>query len=161
MKLINSNYEIIEPVDYSLENLYKFVELCGRVCYKSEDKITSDSATKFVDRLIKSGHTSVLEHGTIYLYREFDSNKLPEQDFHGWTQMYVDNPYSMISITYRTDGVYQVYVTTNYRVIIENGLNDDLKYMVDHPMDGHERRYTVRFVCDRGVSQRLQKQTTT
>ena len=73
MKLINSNYEIIEPVDYSLENLYKFVELCGRVCYRSEDKITSDSAAKFVDRLIKSGHTSVLEHATVYLKLHLES----------------------------------------------------------------------------------------
>lgn len=101
MKLINSNYEIIEPVDYSLENLYKFVELCGRCCYHSYDRITSDSATKFIDRMIKSGHTSTLEHGTIYLYREFDSNKLEEQDYHGWTQTYIDNPYSVIRTTYR------------------------------------------------------------
>ena len=152
MKLINSSYEIIEPESYRLEDVYKHIELCGRVCYKSEDKITPDSSTKFVDRMSKSGHTSVLEHGTIYLYREFDSNKLAEQDYHGWTQIYVDNPYSVISITYRTDGVYQVYVTTNYRVIVENALEDDLQYIVDQPMDRHERRYTVRFVCDRGVS---------
>ena len=152
MKLINSSYEIVEPKSYSLEDVYKHIELCGRVCYKSEDKITPDSSTKFVDRMIKSGHMSTLEHGTVYLYREFDSNKLAEQDYHGWTQIYVDNPYSVISITYRTDGVYQVYVTTNYRVIVENRLEDDLQYIVDQPMDGHERRYTVRFVCDRGVS---------
>lgn len=152
MKLINSSYEIIEPKSYDLDSVFKHIELCGRVCYKSEDKITPDSATKFVDRMIKSGHTSVLEHGTIYLYREFDSNKLEEQDYHGWTQIYIDNPYSIISITYRTDGVYQVYVTTNYRVIIENALEDDLQYIVDQPMDLHERRYTVRFICDRRVS---------
>ena len=152
MKLINSSYEIVEPKSYSLEDVYKHIELCSRVCYKSEDKITPDSSTKFVDRMIKSGHMSTLEHGTVYLYREFDSNKLAEQDYHGWTQIYVDNPYSVISITYRTDGVCQVYVTTNYRVIVENGLEDDLQYMVDQPMNHHERRYTVRFVCDRGVS---------
>lgn len=152
MKLINSSYEIIEPEFYDLGSVFKHIELCGRVCYKSEDKITPNSSTKFVDRMIKSGHTSVLEHGTIYLYREFDSNKLAEQDYHGWTQIYVDNPYSTISMMYRTDGVYQVYVTTNYRVIVENALEDDLQYIVDQPMDHHERRYTVRFVCDRGVS---------
>ena len=152
MKLINSSYEIIEPKSYDLGSVFKHIELCGRVCYKSEDKITPDSATKFVDRMIKSGHTSVLEHGTIYLYREFDIDKLSEQDFFGWVQMYVGNPYSVTSITYRTDGMYQIYVTTNYRVIIENGLEDDLQYIVDQPMDHHERRYTVRFICDRGVS---------
>ena len=152
MKLINSSFEIITPESYSLDNVFKMIELCGRCCYHSYDKITPDSSTKFVDRMIKSGHLSSLEHGTIYLYREFDGNKLAEQDYDGWTQMYVNNPYSVIGIKYRTDGVYQVYVTTNYRVIIENALEDDLQYMVDQPMDHHERRYTVRFVCDRGVS---------
>lgn len=152
MKLIDSSYEIIEPKSYDLGSVFKHIELCGRVCYRSYDKITPDSATKFVDRMIKSGHTSTLEHGTIYLYREFDGNKLAEQDYDGWTQMYINNPYSVIRRTYRTDGVYQVYVTTNYRVIIENGLEDDLQYIVDQPMDHHKRRYTVRFVCDRGVS---------
>lgn len=159
MKLINSSYEIIEPGSYDLGSVFKHIELCGRVCYKSEDKITPDSATKFVDRMIKSGHTSVLEHGTIYLYREFE---LPAHntttsgeyyiEYYTWVQPYNDNPYSIVSVLYRKDGIAQVYVTTNYRVIIENGLNDDLKYMIDQPMDKHERRYTVRFVCDRGVS---------
>ena len=67
MKLIDSSYEIIEPKSYDLGSVFKHIELCGRVCYRSYDKITPDSATKFVDRMIKSGHTSVLEHGTIYL----------------------------------------------------------------------------------------------
>lgn len=159
MKLIDSSYEIIEPKSYDLGSVFKHIELCGRVCYHSYDKITPDSATKFVDRMIKSGHTSVLEHGTIYLYREFE---LPAQntttsgeyhvEYYTWAQPYKDNPYSIVSALYRKDGIAQVYVTTNYRVIIENGLNDDLQYMVDQPMDHHERRYTVRFVCDRGVS---------
>lgn len=159
MKLINSSYEIIEPKSYDLSSVFKHIELCGRVCYKSENKITPDSATKFVDRMIKSGHMSTLEHGTIYLYREFE---LPAQntttsgqyhvEYYTWVQPYKDNPYSVVSILYRKDGIAQVYVTTNYRVIVENVLEDDLQYMVDQPMDHHERRYTVRFVCDRGVS---------
>lgn len=159
MKLIDSSYEIIEPKSYDLGSVFKHIELCGRVCYKSEDKITSDSSTKFVDRMIKSGHTSTLEHGTIYLYREFE---LPAQntttsgeynvEYYTWAQPYKDNPYSVVSFLYRKDGIAQVYVTTNYRVVIENALEDDLQYMVDQPMDHHERRYTVRFVCDRGVS---------
>lgn len=159
MKLINSSYEIVEPKSYNLEDVYKHIELCGRVCYKSEDKITPDSSTKFVDRMIKSSHMSTLEHGTIYLYREFE---LPAQntttsgeyhvEYYTWAQPYKDNPYSIVSVLYRKDGIAQVYVTTNYRVIVENVLEDDLQYMVDQPMDHHERRYTVRFVCDRGVS---------
>lgn len=105
------------------------------------------------------GNCSVLEHGTIYLYREFElpaQNTITSDEYHveyyTWAQPYKDNPYSVVSILYRKDGVAQVYVTTNYRVIVENALEDDLQYMVDQPMDHHERRYTVRFVCDRGVS---------
>ena len=45
----------------------KIIEQAGRVCYKSEDKITEDSAKEFVDRMIKSGHGAMLEHGTVYL----------------------------------------------------------------------------------------------
>ena len=146
MKLINSSYEIVEPKSYSLEDVYKHIELCGRVCYKSEDKMTPDSATKFVDRMIKSAHMSTLEHGTVYLYREFE---LPAQntttsgeynvEYYTWAQPYKDNPYSVVSILYRKDGIAQVYVTTNYRVIVENALEDDLQYIVDQPMDHHER----------------------
>lgn len=62
MKLIKPSFQIIPQ-----EDLIKHIELCGRVCYKSEDKITDDSAKSFVDRIIKSGHGAVLEHGTVYL----------------------------------------------------------------------------------------------
>ena len=64
--------EIIEPsarilpnvVEENQDNALKFIELNGRVAYKSEEKITEDSAVKFVAGIIKSGHESVLEHFT-------------------------------------------------------------------------------------------------
>lgn len=62
MKLIESSVQIIEEKDP-----YKMIELAGRTCYKSEDKITENSAKEFVDRMIKLGHGAMLEHGTIYL----------------------------------------------------------------------------------------------
>lgn len=155
MKLINSNYEIIEPIDYSLENLYKFVELCGRVCYKSEDKITSNSATKFVNMLINSGHFSVLEHATIYLKIHLDPTN--NQEFKNWYNYIFStfdyNPYSVVGKLYNSDYSEDMYITTNLRVLYENALLDELKpYFCTQPEDMHERRYTVRFVCDRGVS---------
>jgi len=52
--------EIITPIDG--EAVLRHLELCGRVCYKSEAQITEDSARKFVANLIKRGHESVLEH---------------------------------------------------------------------------------------------------
>lgn len=56
----------------------------------------------------------------------------------------------MIGIKVNTDNKY-AYVTMNYRHIIENGWMDDLKYICE-PTEYHEKRITVRFVCDRGVS---------
>lgn len=66
MKLIKPYFEIIEQKP-DIKGLYKQVELCGRVAYKSEDKITEDSYKGFVDRTIKLNHGAVLEHGTVYL----------------------------------------------------------------------------------------------
>lgn len=56
----------------------------------------------------------------------------------------------MIGIKVKTDDKY-AYVTMNYRHIIENGWTDDLKYICE-PTEYHEKRVTVRFICDRGVS---------
>jgi len=61
MKVINPSYEIISYTP----NLEKVLELAGRVCYKSEDKICDGSADKFIGRLMESKHESVLEHGSI------------------------------------------------------------------------------------------------
>lgn len=67
MRLIKPYSEIWEQLA-GPEGVYKQIERAGRVCYKSEDKITEDSAKPFVDnRLIKSGHYAMLEHGTVYL----------------------------------------------------------------------------------------------
>jgi len=72
MKIIKPSVEILYQGP-GLEGLYKHIELCGRVSYKSEDRITEDSAERFVDMLVRSGHTSVLEHGIMYLkYSEND-----------------------------------------------------------------------------------------
>lgn len=45
--------------------MMKHVEWCGRVCYHSEDRITEDSAGKFVEKICRNNHESVLEHGTL------------------------------------------------------------------------------------------------
>ena len=155
MKLINSSYEIIEPVDYSLESLYKFVELCGRCCYHSYDKITPDSATKFVNMLINSGHVSVLEHATVYLKIHLDSKSTNKflQEYNYLFEIFKRNPYSVVGELSNDRGSKDMYVTTNLRVLYENVLLDECKqYICNQPEDMHERRYTVRFICDRGVS---------
>lgn len=59
MKIINASYEILTPIR---DDELKGIERAGRTCYKSEDKITEDSARKFVKQLIDRGHLAMLEH---------------------------------------------------------------------------------------------------
>ena len=63
MNLIKSFYEIMTPIDG--EKILQDLEAIGRVCYKSEDKITSNSAPKFVAGLVKRGHEAMIEHHSI------------------------------------------------------------------------------------------------
>lgn len=60
MKIINPHTEILTPLDG--QAVLRHIEQCGRVCYKSEAKITETSAAKFVAGIIKRGHEAVLEH---------------------------------------------------------------------------------------------------
>ena len=145
MKLIKPSFEIIEQQS-GLEGIYKQIEQAGRTCYKSEDKITEDSAKGFVDRMIKSGHGAMLEHGTVYL--QIKSRDV--ENYHLFYHKYSSNPYSYVNVG-RGCIWNTLYITTNYRVLVENDWLDDLKYLCE-PTEFHEKRITVHFVCDRGVS---------
>lgn len=63
MKIVEPGFEILTQINY--EDILKAIETAGRVCYKSEDKITEGSAKKFVANIIKRGHEAVLEHQSI------------------------------------------------------------------------------------------------
>lgn len=63
MKVIEPYFALLDRVDG--EEILKRIEHCGRVCYKSEDKITEDSARTFVANILKRGHESVIEHEKI------------------------------------------------------------------------------------------------
>lgn len=155
MKLIKPSFEIWEQ-PAGLEGVYKQIEKVGRVCYKSEDKITEGSAKPFVDRMIRSGHGAMLEHGTVYLeFHVKDPSEVGEEEYHSQQSelnklisRYANNKYSIIKVNHYYDNV---FITTNYRVLIENNWLKDLKYICE-PTVFHERRVTVHFVCDRGVS---------
>lgn len=152
MKLIKASFNIIEQGP-SIDGIYKIIEQAGRVCYKSEDKITETSAREFVERMIKSGHGAMLEAGTIYLRYDFkareDSNRVA---CNLWSK-YKENIYSKAVQAQPILGVLDgfVAITSNFRVLVENNWLDDLKYLCE-PTEYHEKRVTVHFVCDRGVS---------
>lgn len=151
MKLIKPSFEIREQPS-GLEGVYKQIEGAGRVCYKSEDKIAEGTAKAFVDRMIASGHGAMLEHGTVYLKCETEViNRYihpedGEEEYFNKLEKYEYNSYSVTN----DDGIY-LYVTTNLRVLVENDWLDDLQYICE-PTVYHEKRITVKFICDRGVS---------
>ena len=60
MKIIKPGFEFITPIDGKV--IMERLEQCGRVCYKSEDKIAEGSAEKFLANIVKRGHEAVLEH---------------------------------------------------------------------------------------------------
>lgn len=144
MKLIESSVQIIEEKDP-----YKMIELAGRTCYKSEDKITENSAKEFVDRMIKLGHGAMLEHGTIYLTIDGEDPNLSKIQSNPYTKVNLV-PYEVLTEGNYTIS-YKAYITTNLRVLIENNLKELLCYQVE-PTEHHEKRITVKFICDRGVS---------
>lgn len=147
MKLIYSNVEKIDQEE-GLKGIKKQIELAGRTCYKSEDKITDNSCEEFVQRMINSGHTSMLEHGTVYL-------TVPVKDNGDVFFKYITNPYSKVAYSSVDDDEQEAYVTTNYRVIVENGWEKDLAFLTNPVVGKHAIRFTFRFICDRGVSHEI------
>ena len=125
-----------------IDGIYRQVERAGRVCYKSEDHCTAESARPFVERMIKSDHTAMLEHATVYLlYRDGETASAEQggdATVEAW-QRYERNKFSKVSTV---DGCH--YVTTNLRVLAENQWLADLDHLTE-PLAHHERRVTVHF----------------
>lgn len=143
MKLIKPSYQIIEPTGYTIDDIYKSIELVGRVSHKSEDRITEDSAETFVEKIMKMKHLSTCEFGTVYLYIDYHN-----PSFGKIIDKYNNNQYSKCIV----DNVFpnKAYISSNYRVLVENNWLDDLKYLCE-PTEYHKKRYTVKFILDRAI----------
>lgn len=155
MKLINQSYEICKTHGYTLQDVYKDIERAARVSYKSEDKITEDSAEKMVQRLISMEHYSPLEFGTIYLKIEQITccHIITEANAKGcFAKPWVHRNEVIENENGRN--VYYWYVTTNYRFIVENKLEKLLQYMCE-PTEHHQKRTTVKFITNRAVTHEL------
>ena len=139
MKLCKPLFEIWEQ-STGLEGVYKQIERAGRVSHKSEDRITEDSAKTFVERMMKMKHLSTCEFGTVYLYIDYHN-----PSFGKIIDKYSSNEYSKCIVFPN-----EVYISSNYRVLVENNWLDDLKYLCE-PTKYHHKRYTVKFICDRAI----------
>ena len=127
----NQSAKLISVGETTLSEGKKIAEIAGRTCYHSLDKITEGSAEKFVDRMISNEHYATIEHITIYL-------KIPVSDVSAMA-FFGHNKYSKTI----NDGNF-VYVTTNYRVIIENGVEEYMKYQCAYEKGNHVMRLTVQ-----------------
>ncbi len=67
MKIQRPSYEIWLQKPGKL-GIYQQIERAGRVCYKSENNTTVNSAKPFVDRMVQSEHFAMLEHGTVCIW---------------------------------------------------------------------------------------------
>ena len=152
MKLNKPSYQIIEPTGYTIDDIYKSIELAGKVSHKSEHTIKEGSAKEFVDRMIKLGHGATLEFGTVYLKipagkYSFLCDDLDDCD--DIKNSFFSNPYTKIHCQ---DGYF--YISTNYRVLIETFSQEFISELVQYlcePAEHHEKRVCVKFILDRGI----------
>ena len=145
MKLIKPSVEILEQGP-ELQGIYDMIELCGKTSYKSPVK-GGEEAKKFVEARINEGHLAVLEFGTVYF--KIDELFLNNSFWRVW-----NNPYSKTNC-YQSN----IYLTTNYRVLVENDALDLLDFICE-PTEYHIKRYCAKFITDRGVSHELVRHRT-
>lgn len=163
MEFIKPSVDIWEQ-GYTLEDMWKHIARCTRVCYQSTPKNNGETDEEFVKRVIirqdsSTGrlnfdkiHGSMLEHCTVYL-------TLPITNVVGdevnltlavIADRYRHNKYSKVISSDK-----YVYVTTNLRVIYENNWLNDLEY-IDRPTF-HHKRVTVSFTTNIGVSREFNR----
>ena len=164
IKRINYKLKIIQPNAIELvqgqgfDGMLKHIELCGRTCYKSEDRITEDSCHRFVNMLREHAHGAMLEHGTVYLeipnediFKANDVVKELQLVTGRWARLasIVREPLPYSKTTFSDNSV---CIATNYRVIVEN----DIEWLMEEyqcaPTEHHYKRRTFKITCNRGVS---------
>lgn len=153
MKFIEPNFEII-PQKEGLSGVFENITRAAYTCYKTNKDVTEESAKKFTETLINSHHGAMLEHGTIYLTIPWDTTDTKTKVS---SVKYMKEPHTRIHWERSKEGnITTAYITTNYRVIVERGWEDDLKFMTP-PTEKHEKRITVRFHMDRVGSQSVER----
>ena len=159
MELIRPSVEIWEQGN-TLEDMWKHIARCTRVCYQSTPKNDGETDEEFVKRVIlrpdsSTGelnfdkiHGAMLEHGTVYLTLK---TVCPGDDGYQLYEKYRYNKYSKATVKHGF-----VCITTNLRIIYENGWFDDLEYICT-PTEHHAKRVTVSFTTNIGISREFNR----
>lgn len=146
MKLIKQSFQFVNQKGFTLKDIYKHIEYCARISYKSQDKITDTSYEKFVNMLESRGHDRPLEFGTVHLKidmcpRDIIIDTLTNRGMLNqlwWKEIYKNG---------------KIYVTTNYRyyLAIKKVYPNIDKYFTEEDNEYYPKRYTVHMILDRGV----------
>jgi thymidylate synthase (FAD) len=176
MKLIKPSIEFYGALSTDYENTLKFIEKAGRICYKSEDKITEISAEGFIKRLINSGHLAMVEHSN-FVVRARNGHFVLYPSITGkYITTFSDDKYYYLAGSLRAW----------FEIAMSWGIKDQFKIFIDQygklfntpktiaeyeigwcpggnvwqvcphdeiPKELH--RYAIKFICDRGVSHEL------
>ena len=182
MELVIPNVEIWEQ-GTTLEDMWKHIARCTRVCYQSISKENGETDEEFVKRVILHNitngdldwdkvHGAMLEHGTVYLYLETGPNNVfskfeyPSAHFtaeYNWSDVvghirakYKSNKYSKVNTAWVSKEIRGTFITTNLRVIYENNWLEDLQFICN-PSGYHIKRVTVSFTTNIGVSREFNR----
>ena len=155
MRLINQSYEICNQTDFSISGIYKHIEKCARVSYKSEDKITDISATPFVNMLKEHKHDAPLEFGTIHFKMPITLLKTFTED------LIYHNLYNMEWLKCKAADNY-AYFTTNYRhwLVMVDKVDYLKDYFTEEDNEYYPKRYTVKLITSRSVSHEVVRHRT-
>ena len=171
-----ANFNIIKPSVTRIDekdNL-KRIELAGRVCYKSEKKITEESARGFCTKILQRGHTSVLEHSNVIVKMPMSTGALLigtmtfyECDTHKLAYLTCsmrDEDTLIVSGNVRAWrevlDASKIYTFFEHPLLDTDGGQDLTCYLIgEDELTDEERqihsRITLRIICDRGVSHEL------
>ena len=171
MKIIKPSVEFFGAVPTEYNAALKFIEMAGRTCYKSEDKITEDSAEGFVRKLIKAGHLAMVEHSNFVVKIrnvdcDWESIELPSKYLNriedtGTDCTYVGgnltawfNAVTLEGFSPIFDPFCELYNELFNLGFVEGGCGKWQPCPHDEiPKTLH--RYSAKFICDRGVSHEL------
>lgn len=155
MRLINQSYEICNQTDFNISSIYKHIEKCTRVAYKSEDKITENSAASFINKLIIMKHLAPMEFGTVHF-------KIPTTIFKTFIEdLIYCNLYNKEWLKYKAVDSY-IYFTTNYRhwLELEKKVSYIKEYFDSEDNEYYPKRYTVKLITSRSVSHEVVRHRT-
>lgn len=145
MKVIESSAEIYRQGP-GIEGMLKHIERVGRLSYLSGDRTTEDSYVRFIRMLMDKGHWSVFEHGTVYL-------TIPKHD--PASMIFLEPELNTPCHNKVIDAGELIYVTTNYRYLVQNDLVHLMDAFWEDDPKFHEKRITAHVVCSRTVSHQL------